>query len=379
MSNPAVSIIIPLFNMEKYIAPLLEGIQAQSFRDFEVICIDDESKDNTPRIIKAFAAHDNRFFLISKKNEGPGVARNVGIDQARGEWLLFFDGDDLVKPHLVERAHQRAIQTGADIVIFQSRHYDTQEQLDLPSPDRWDHLLFPPEFNSRTHPSNLFQQFKNWPWDKMFKRTLLIEHQIRFPALYRTEDMPFTCAALVAANRIALLDEELYLYRVNNPSSSTQTTDLHPFDFFTACKLLLDYLKTSGTFDRMRREYINWVTLCVLVNLSGLHSWETYHAVAKKLQSGGLCELELANVPDELFDKSEYRELIQTLSQPDTEKTLFTLRRMERSFAKAREVVTIEKIRDEFIKSTTFRTGRALLYIPTIIKEKISNAINSSS
>lgn len=119
-----ISVIIPAYNVAGYIEHCLESILSQTFCDFEVIVIDDGSTDNTPQIIDEFAAKDSRIHPIHKVNEGVSIARNTGIKEARGEYILFFDGDDFVVPYCMEELYQLMKEKDADTILYGYHRYE---------------------------------------------------------------------------------------------------------------------------------------------------------------------------------------------------------------------------------------------------------------
>jgi lipopolysaccharide biosynthesis glycosyltransferase len=116
-TEPKLSVIIPVYNAGKYLEKCLNSIQKQTFLAFEVICIDDGSTDGSPAILKRFAKTDSRFQIISQRQQYAGVARNVGIQQARGEYIVFLDADDWFASTALEEFYARAVGTKADVII----------------------------------------------------------------------------------------------------------------------------------------------------------------------------------------------------------------------------------------------------------------------
>ena len=100
--NPFFSIIIPVYNVEKYLLECLNSIKCQNFTNYEVICINDSSTDNSLEILKSYSLDDCRFMFFSQNNSGPGVARNLGIEKAKGDYITFLDADDLLTPNILE-------------------------------------------------------------------------------------------------------------------------------------------------------------------------------------------------------------------------------------------------------------------------------------
>lgn len=115
---PAISIIIPIYNVEKYLRRCLESVQNQTFTDWEAICVNDGSPDNSADIVREFATRDARFKLVNKENGGLSDARNAGMAVASGEYILYLDSDDFIHPQTMEIAHTLAVRDGSDIVSF---------------------------------------------------------------------------------------------------------------------------------------------------------------------------------------------------------------------------------------------------------------------
>jgi len=118
VTRPAVSVIIPVYNVEKYLRRCLESVAAQTFADFEAICINDGSPDGCGEILAAFAARDARFRVVTKSNAGVSAARNDGLKIARGEYVMFLDADDFIHPQLLEITQKLASGCNADLVSF---------------------------------------------------------------------------------------------------------------------------------------------------------------------------------------------------------------------------------------------------------------------
>ena len=125
---PKVSVIIPVYNTSKYLNQCLESIQNQTFTDFEAICINDGSTDSSLEILKEFASKDDRFIIINKKNEGQGIARNLGIQQANGEYIIFIDSDDWLETEGLEKAYKKIKEDSADILIFDFYFFSDKDQ-----------------------------------------------------------------------------------------------------------------------------------------------------------------------------------------------------------------------------------------------------------
>ena len=114
---PKVSVIIPVYNAEKYLRECLDSVVHQTLRDIEIICVDDGSTDNSPAILQEYAHQDKRFVILTQSHSGAGAARNWGLHWARGKYLSIIDADDMFKPEFLQRLYQRAEETNADITF----------------------------------------------------------------------------------------------------------------------------------------------------------------------------------------------------------------------------------------------------------------------
>lgn len=353
---PAISLIIPAWNCARFLPECLQSIHAQTFRDFEIIVVDDGSTDDTPRILEEAQTEYDRFTIISQQNQGPGQARNAGLAAAVGDYVLFIDSDDLIDAHLLERAYQKAQDTGADIVIFKMRILNMEDGLHHPLADQWKQEDFAECFAPALYADTLLPAFKNWPPDKLFKRSFLMQQHLAFPPLYRTEDLPFTCEALVLAQSIALLDQELYTYRVENPESSTQSIDRAPMDFYRSACLFHDFLAEHGLMDTYKVSYRNWIALCCTVNLLNLKTPEAFVDVYETLHEGGLALLDLDDLQsDQLADPDVYR-IIEIIRRHDAAHGTFLIWQHE----SARQAARHDEEMATVMESTTFKVGSAL-------------------
>ena len=116
MRKGVVSVVLPIYNVEKYLSRCLESVVNQSYRKLEIILVDDESPDKCPEICDKWAAKDSRIKVIHKKNGGLGYARNTGIENATGEYICFIDSDDYIASDTIEKAYKSGIESKADIV-----------------------------------------------------------------------------------------------------------------------------------------------------------------------------------------------------------------------------------------------------------------------
>ena len=210
---PKISVLIPVYNVEKYIRRCLDSIKDQTFKDFECILIDDGSPDNCPVICDEYAKIDSRFIVIHQKNAGVSAARNAGLDAAKGEWVCFVDSDDWVELDYLEKLYNEAEKSNADIVgcdLIREEITDSYIQ-EVP--------LIP---NKTSCSSILTGEIPGWLWIKLFKKDFLNDNAIRcIDGLDMCEDTLVSLKAFFYAHRISYVHKALYHYNLYNQGSLT--------------------------------------------------------------------------------------------------------------------------------------------------------------
>lgn len=219
---PAVSIIIPVYKVEKYLSRCLDSVLAQTFGDWEAICVDDGSPDTCGQILDSYAVRDPRFKPLHQTNQSLSQARNNGIDAAKGEYIYFLDSDDALHPQALEFALKALKDNNASLVCF---GYEDSDGTSF-APINYDYNSL--KFKVTENP--LFQGADKAGygitfnvWNKLFSRDLISD--IRFIPNIHFEDYPFTYAVLAKRPKTIILKASLYFYtqRNDNISRSTDT------------------------------------------------------------------------------------------------------------------------------------------------------------
>lgn len=301
---PLASIVIPCHNAARHLRDTLESAVSQTMRDVEIICVDNNSDDDTPDILSEFSHRDSRVRVIEEHEPGEGPARDAGRSIARGSWVYFLDSDDRMGPQLLEHACSRGEQTDADIVIFRTSYLDDQTGEVRPCPECFDiswisRWLSPGVFSPQDNPERIFTSFQNWVHNKVFRAEFIEQQSLAFQRVHRMADILFTCRALSEAKRIALLDEELHLYRTNNPQSALFSADAHPLDFYHAFLALRTSLEDHGTWKLYHDSFVNWAEEAVAMNLYRAKSFESFRAIVETMQSEGLARLDILDFADD--------------------------------------------------------------------------------
>lgn len=291
-----ISIVLPVYNTEKYLAETLDTILAQSFRDYELICVDDGSTDSSLEILNDYASRDSRIRVIHQDNFGAGVARNTGIAQASAPYLMILDSDDIYLPKMFTQLYEKAEDTGADIVVCSSLEYDGETYESSPADYALKIDLLPQSetFTVTEISDCLFEAFMGWPWDRIYRTSLIKDNGLQFPAISNSEDGVFVYSALVKADTIAIVDEPLIKHRSSRKGSVSNSRINNPECFYDAITLLKDYLKAdTELYPKLEKSFLNWAVDYALWNIETLPKSKLRTSLGRKLVHGGYPELEI--------------------------------------------------------------------------------------
>ena len=229
---PEISVILPIYNVEEFLARALDSLSAQTFQDFEAICVDDGSPDGCQKLLQQYAAKDARIKILTQSNRGVSDARNAGLAQARGQYVYFMDPDDYIHPQLLEIAHYFASKHRAKIVSF-GCYYTGKYVEDFHVYGDLHELGFVITENPLKYFCNCrTPNFNSAVWSKMYRRDFLADARF-LPDTHYSEDTLFNLG-LVAHNPLTvLINERLYFYFENRnsvvqrPVSAKQIADFH--------------------------------------------------------------------------------------------------------------------------------------------------------
>ncbi len=218
-----VSIIIPIYNAEKYLKECLESVINQSFKNIEILLINDGSKDSSSQIIKEFAQKDNRIVAINKENGGYASAINLGLDRARGEYISIVEADDYCALDMIEKMYNAISEKNADIATMDF-YYLEDTQKNKKRIYHYDDKLKKNEenyFNLKISPSIIHKPA--YPWKNLYKKSFIDKHNIRMPqdGLGAYEDQPWNASILSFAQKCVHVAKPLYYYRIDADGSST--------------------------------------------------------------------------------------------------------------------------------------------------------------
>ena len=241
-TKPKVSVIIPVYNVEKLLPRCLESVISQTLEQIEIICVDDGSKDNSLAVLKEYEGKDGRIKVVSQENKRQGGARNTGMALAVGEYIGFVDSDDYIDKDYYQKLYSAATEAKADIAccgIIKHKPHTTKciakyagVNLFTDQNTKFKICNCPPDF----HPVN-----------KIYSRQMLLDHSIRFQERVYYEDVAFVSAAIYNANGVVTVPDTYYRYVYNGESTvkSRQTLQKQT-DLNNARKVFVDFAAQKG-------------------------------------------------------------------------------------------------------------------------------------
>ncbi len=253
MKRPKISVIVPVYNTEKYLQDCLDSLANQTLTDIEIVVVNDGSKDSSRRIIEDFAQrYPDRFVVFDQENQGQAVARNKALDLCRGEYVGFLDSDDAAKPDMFEKMYNTAVETAADMVVCDYDYITGSKTV----------LRHVKSFKDQ---KDMFIDCFVDPWNKVFKAEVLKENDVRFPEGYFYEDTGWFIMSIPFINTAAKINEPLAEHYKREGSSMTALDDRRVEHIFPVLKRVLDFYSEKGFMSNYKTEleyFCSKILLC---------------------------------------------------------------------------------------------------------------------
>lgn len=219
--SPAVSILVPVYNVEKYLRQCLDSLCSQTLENLEFICVNDGSTDGSLKILEAYARKDRRFRIIDKANSGYGASMNRGLDAAKGEYIGIVESDDFASPNMFRTLYRKAKSTNCDIV--KSNYFEHSS-----TGERFCETFEKFAYNQLFCPADMPEIVQTAPtiWAAIYRRNMLVESGIRFNETPGAsfQDTSFVFKSWVAAKQALLIRRAFLHYRIDNVNSSVKST-----------------------------------------------------------------------------------------------------------------------------------------------------------
>ena len=275
-----ISLIIPVYNVEKYLHRALRSVENQTFDNFEVIIVNDGSTDNSMKIVEEFVNRNKNFSVISQENKGLSEARNVGLRHSRGQYIAFLDSDDFLEPNYLETLYLSAIKTCADIVCCNFYFYYENTKLRIWCPIN----TIPGVYSSEKAMKKITSCVGtfHFAWNKLYRRSLFTDHKIEFQKMY-FEDCVTSPVLFFYAHTVTFINKCLYNY-VMRENSILHTMNAQKInDFVRSIGINRDFYEKKGIYKKYKRRFkryalrLNFLITCDIfmmhfkcTNFSGL-------------------------------------------------------------------------------------------------------------
>lgn len=232
VTKPLVSVIMPVYKVEKYVAKTIESVLNQTYKNIEFFAIDDGSPDNSGAICDSYKLKDSRLHVIHQENAGAPAARNSAIKIAKGKYLYFIDSDDYIEDEMIEKMVEYAESNKLDLVVTGFKMEYFQNNKNTTYETNCPNLIFPEEEFKK----NAYQYFDNsllsLPWNKLYKSSIVLENNILFP-LTKWDDHHFNMEYLKHVTKVGMLNIKMYHWYRSRPGSETMINYSDPNMFQT--------------------------------------------------------------------------------------------------------------------------------------------------
>lgn len=258
--NPVFSIIVPFYNVENYIVECLKSIINQTYKNFEVLCVDDCSEDNTAKIVEIFAQEDERIKIIKhRKNKGLGAARNTAIKKARGNYIVCVDSDDYIIEDLLENVYDKFKKYNTEVVWFTTNMYYHHNQ-ETKEHDAFKNLYSLKDGILKITENNIID-FPLVSWNKAYNKEFLLKNNIFWTEGKSFEDVEFYWKVHTKINQVYLINKPMYTYRRRVGSICCDNTNFvsNIKDLFDVTTLVYDYLVEENLLVKYKTQFLRYV------------------------------------------------------------------------------------------------------------------------
>ncbi|MGN0466564.1 MAG: glycosyltransferase family 2 protein [Lachnospiraceae bacterium] len=321
--RPIVSVIVTVYNGEKYLKKCVDSILNQTLSDIEIICIDNNSNDTSLEILQEYASKDRRIRVISQKNMKTQSSRSVGLNQASGKYILFLEDNDFLDRTMLEELTQKIEEDGADFIALRSNQFVDNIKKFKRIVKTLDVEALPPytPFNFRQITANIFWTFQEITSDKLYNRNFLEKNQEYIKKVIKN-DTVFVFSTLILAKKITYLDKVLVHQNIDDEESAFERRDTQTKQFYETVLLMKDMLIETGFMEELEQDFVNYALSFSLRNLKrmrGAEQEKTY----KILKEEGFEKLGILNREEDYFyDSRHYAELLDILKYSFEEYTI---------------------------------------------------------
>lgn len=268
-----ISVIMPVYNCEEFLKESIDSVLNQSFDDFEFLCVDDGSKDNSLEILRDFEKKDSRIKVFHQENKGGGTARNVALKKATGKYLLFIDSDDILYSDALEKTYELIRQKDVDFLLFKAIDYDSDTDKYFEEEYFTMENVYQEvgdEVFSYDDLGDLIFEISATPWGKLYNLDFIKKCGAQFAEGIIFHDNLFFWDMLFASERICFYDETLYVRRIHS-TSIQESKDKRFLNIFPAFEGIFSVFIKYGLVDRYKHYLYNWRVRLELFRFNQIH------------------------------------------------------------------------------------------------------------
>lgn len=300
--KPKVSVILPVYNVGKYLRQSLDSLINQTLKEIEIICVDDGSTDDSYEILEEYKSKDTRIKVIHKANKGTGAARNDGLRLATGECIGFVDPDDWVKPNMFERLYGLIKGKNLDIAMCMPDGYDEKNALNAPFPyfvdANFENIIDDRVFNWRDLSPFAYPMCV---WNKLYTKELFDKYNIDFAEGLDFEDHKVIFGTLLTAEKIFFIREKLYVYRFNREGSVLTDNNRRLIDHIKIFDIVENLMKETNTYNLLRNDFLTYK----------IHNILYYYSMIKDEFKSEYYNNMVQSIKDTNLTEDEYNMLVQ--------------------------------------------------------------------
>ncbi len=266
-----ISVIVPVYNVQRYLAYCLDSLICQNFDDMEIICINDGSTDKSSQILDKYLLFDKRIKVITQKNNGLSAARNTGMKEAKGDYIIFVDSDDWVFPAAAASLYKTITESNADFVIAEflifnsvsQKYYYTNRNNSNPVYHNPGKIFRKQDLS----PVNFLDLFTS-AWGKIYKREFLLKNAITFPEGLIFEDVLFFIEVYLKSYNFCYINQPVYFYRHNRSGSIIQGGGRKYFDIFNIFDRVKQLVNTKEEYEPYKPVFLFYEIQSMIYNLA---------------------------------------------------------------------------------------------------------------
>lgn len=329
-----VSIIIPVYNAEKSISETMDSLINQTYRNLEIICVDDGSSDNSVSKINEYIKKDSRIVLLQQKNQYAGIARNNGLAHASGDYVMFLDSDDVFEKNMVKYLVKKSKKYDPDIITFGYWRFVDSIKRRRPVKNRYKDGMVCSPAELKTE---IFQITRSLPWDKFLKMSFVQKTGLQYQGTKVNNDIFFNRTIVTAADKLLFLKKRLVNYRINNTGSLQGKLNKNPTDFITGNLGIAEELQRRGTIDEFRDSFDRMILGDVLAHFRRANSLSEFEIIAKDIEERKFFETMGICKDNEAIMKHPYKDMFLQLLDGNVSESLFSLYSISRDNSVGKE------------------------------------------